>query len=77
MICKSHETCNSQFHRCYKYMHYCLDSHLGINDWDFIIFEQCKTHKHLKESENYWQQQLNFFYPLDLKGTANLKSRHK
>ena len=28
--------------------HYCLDGHLGIDDWDFTLFEQCKT---LKEAE--------------------------
>ena len=24
--------------------HYCLDDHLGIDDWDFSLFEQCETH---------------------------------
>ena len=24
--------------------HYCLDGHSGIEDWDFVIFEQCETH---------------------------------
>ena len=23
--------------------HYCLDGHSGIEDWDFVIFEQCET----------------------------------
>ena len=31
--------------------HYCLDGHLGIDDWDFTLFEQCETHKQLKERE--------------------------
>ena len=22
--------------------HYCLDDHLGIDDWDFTLFEQCE-----------------------------------
>ena len=26
------------------YDHYCLDGHLGIDDWDFTLFEQCETH---------------------------------
>ena len=38
--------------------YYCLDDHLGIDDWDFIFFEQCETHKQLKERENFWQEQL-------------------
>ena len=25
--------------------HYCLDDHLGTDDWDFTLFEQCETHK--------------------------------
>ena len=29
--------------------HYCLDGRLGIDDWDFTPFEQCETHKQLKE----------------------------
>ena len=24
--------------------HYCLDGHSGINDWNFVVFEQCETH---------------------------------
>ena len=24
--------------------HYCLDDQLGIDDWDFTLFEQCETH---------------------------------
>ena len=29
--------------------HYCLDGQSGIDDWDFVIFEQCETHEQLKE----------------------------
>ena len=35
--------------------HYCLDDHLGIDGWDFTLFEQCETHKQLKERETFWQ----------------------
>ena len=38
--------------------YYCLDDHLGIDDWDFTFFEQCETHKQLKERETFWQEQL-------------------
>ena len=37
------------------YTHYCLDSHSGIEDWDFVIFEQCETHAQLKWRETFWQ----------------------
>ena len=46
--------------------HYCLDDHLGIDDWDFTLFEQCETHKQLKERETFWQRQLKTFYPFGL-----------
>ena len=46
--------------------HYCLDDHLGIDDWDFTLFEQCETHKQLKERETFWQHQLKTFSPLGL-----------
>ena len=45
--------------------HYCLDDHLGIDDWDFTLFEQCETHKQLKERETFWQHRLKTFYPLE------------
>ena len=48
------------------YDHYCLDGHLGTDDWDFTFFEQCETHKQLKERETFWQQRLKTFYPLGL-----------
>ena len=46
--------------------HYCLDDHSGIEDWDFGIFEQCKTHAQLKERETFWQHRLKTFYPIGL-----------
>ena len=39
--------------------HYCLDGHGGIEDWDFVLFEQCETHfgnidlNPFKEKEEY------------------------
>ena len=35
--------------------HYCLDGHSGIDDCNFVIFEQCETHEQLKERETFWQ----------------------
>ena len=46
--------------------HYCLDDHLGIDYWDFTLFEQCETHKQLKEKEPFWQHRFKTFYPLGL-----------
>ena len=46
--------------------HYCLDGHSRINDWDFVIFEQCETHEQLKERETFWQHRLKTFYPIGL-----------
>ena len=46
--------------------HYCLDDHLGIDDWDFTLFEQCETHKQLKERETFSLHRLKTFYPLGL-----------
>ena len=40
--------------------------HLGIDDWDFTLFEQCETHKQLKERKTFWQHRLKTFYPLGL-----------
>ena len=33
--------------------HYCLDGHLGIDDWDFTLFKQYEAHKQLKDRENF------------------------
>ena len=32
--------------------HYCLDGHSGIDDWNFVIFEQCETHEQLKRNRS-------------------------
>ena len=37
---------------------------IGIDDWDFVIFEQCETHEQLKEREPFWQQRIKNFYPI-------------
>ena len=42
--------------------HYCLDGHLGIDDWDFTLFEQCEKHKQLKKRESFWQHRFETFY---------------
>ena len=44
--------------------HYCQDGFLGIDDWDFTLFEQCETHEQLKEGESFWQHRLKTIYPL-------------
>ena len=41
--------------------HCSLDYHLGIDDWDFTLFEQSDTHKQLKERETSWQHLLKTF----------------
>ena len=46
--------------------HYCLDGHLGIDDWDFTLLYQCETHKQLKSRETFWHPQLKTSYILDL-----------
>ena len=50
-----------QFHT-----HYCLDGHSNIEDWDFVIFEQCETRVQLKERETFWQHRFKTFYPIGL-----------
>ena len=44
--------------------HYCLDGLLGTDDCDFTLFEQCETHKQLKEKETFWQHRLKNFLPI-------------
>ena len=39
------------------------DRHRGIEDWDFLIFEQCET---LKERETFCQHRLKTFYLIAL-----------
>ena len=46
--------------------HYCLDGHRGIDDWNFVIFEQCETHEQFKERETFWQHRLKTFFPIGL-----------
>ena len=46
--------------------HYCPDDHLGIDDWDFTLFEQCETHKQLKERDTFRHHRLKTFYSLGL-----------
>ena len=58
---KKTENTQKRFHD-----HFCLDDRLGIDDWDFTLFEQCETHKQLKERETFWQHRLKTFYPLGL-----------
>ena len=57
----SHKVLQKRF-----YAHYCLYGHSGIDDWNFVIFEQCETHEQLKERETFWQHGLKTFYPIDL-----------
>ena len=45
---------------------YCCHGHSGINDWDFVLFEQCETHEQWKERETFWQHRLKTFYPIGL-----------
>ena len=46
--------------------HYCLDGHSGIEDWDFVIFEQCKTYAQLKERETFWKYRVKTFLSIGL-----------
>ena len=44
-----------------EFCEWVLDGHSGIDDWDFVIFEQCQTHEQLKERETFWQRRLKLF----------------
>ena len=46
--------------------HHWLDGHSRIDDSNFVIFEQCETHEHLKEREIFWENRLKTFYPIGL-----------
>ena len=48
------------------HIHYCLDGHSGIEDWDFIIFEQRETYPQLKVRQTFWLHGLKIFYPIGL-----------
>ena len=63
---RAHGKGNRQVPRKLFHTHYCLDGHSGNEDWDFVIFEQCKTHAQLKEREIFWQHRLKIFYPIGL-----------
>ena len=41
--------------------HYYLDDHLGIDDWNFTLFEQCETHKQLKRGKPFGSTDLRLF----------------
>ena len=41
--------------------HYYLDDHLGIDDWNFTLFEQCETHKQLKRGKPFGSTDLKLF----------------
>ena len=49
-----------------KVIHFSLNVHSSIEDWDSVIFEQCKTNAKLKEGETLWQHRLKTFYPICL-----------
>ena len=51
--------------------HYFSDGHSGIDDWNFVIFEQYETHELLKERETF-NTYLKPFYPICL----NEKEEH-
>lgn len=40
------------------HIYYCFDSLSGIDDWVFLIFQQCEMHAQLKEGETFWHHRL-------------------
>ena len=44
--------------------HYCVDGHSGIDDCNFVIFEQCETHEQLTKRETFYQNRLKTFYSI-------------
>ena len=40
------------------HVHYCLDGHCGIDDWNFVLFEQCEINEQLIKRETFWQHRL-------------------
>ena len=58
---KKRKVSQQRFHE-----HYGQHNHNGINDWQFTLTEQCKTHEQLKEGETLWQYRLKTFYPYGL-----------
>ena len=63
---RAFRTGNQKVPEKHFHAHYCLDGHSGINDWNFVIFEQCDTHEQLKEREIFWQHRLKILYPIGL-----------
>ena len=55
--------------------HYCLDGHLGNDDWDFTLFKQLR-HKQLKERKTFRQHRLKTFYPLGLNEKEEYLCQH-
>ena len=49
-----------RFHAHY----YCVDGQSGIDDCNFVIFEQCATHEQLKKRETFYQNRLKTFYSI-------------
>ena len=41
--------------------HYCLDDHLGIDDWDFNLFEQLRHISNLKRGKPFGSTDLKLF----------------
>ena len=56
---------------------YCLHGHSKIDDWNFVIFEQCETHEQLKERETFWRHRLKTFYPIGLNEKERYLYQHK
>ena len=69
---KHSEKVTKKFHA-----HYCLDGHSGIDDWSFMVFEQCETHEQLKEIETFWQHRLKTFYSIGLNEKEEYLYQHK
>ena len=57
---------NGKFPQKLFHTHYCLNGHSAIEDWNFVIFEQCGTHAQLKERETFCQHRLKTFYLIGL-----------
>ena len=64
---KKRKVSQHRFHELYE-----QPSHNGIDDCQFTLIEQCKTHEQLKERGNIWQHRLKTFYPYGL----NEKKKH-
>ena len=57
---------NWKVHQKLFHTHHYLDGHSRIEDWDFVIFDQCETHAQPKERETFWQNRLKTFQPIGL-----------